>query len=266
MATSFSAGDVLEHVSLNNMIIAANGDGVLEDPGTTSLAVVAQSPTTMGVQASIGKSRIDGTIYSESSAVNKTIEASHATLYRKDLISYDPTTSNPVVTKGVNAAGGASTPAYPPDIPAGDILLAIVKVDAAATVIVTADITDSRIFVEPGWTYSGTGVYDGDMPLSFTDLNLSSVVGSNRAIVLLKVTSPDSSDRTFAFRPNGDTDQYWRNIGASSYPTPSNFSVGNNMATLVIVQTDGSGIIEWRGTTAVNATITVMSYCKLTSA
>ena len=146
MAISFSPGNPLEHVELNNMVLGAKGWGVLEDPDSTSLSVIARSPAIMGVRVSIGKCRIADAIESEAGTTDLTIEAAHATLYRKDLITYDASANTPAVVKGNDHAGGTGDPIYPPDLPAGDILLAIVDVDAAATTIVTADIHDTRIF------------------------------------------------------------------------------------------------------------------------
>ena len=148
MALKFASGDVLEHPQLNNMILGAKGWGVLEDPDSTSLAVIARSPAIMGVRVSIGKCRIADAIESEAGTTDLTIEASHATLYRKDLITYDASANIPAVVKGNDHAGGTGDPIYPPDIPTGDVLLAIVDVDAAATTIVTADIHDTRIFTK----------------------------------------------------------------------------------------------------------------------
>jgi len=145
MALSYSAGDVLEHCQLNNMIRAANGDGVLSDPDSTSLEVTALS-TSMMVRVLAGKCRIGDEIESKSGTTDLTIEASHATLYRKDLITYDASANTPAGIKGTDHAGGISDPIYPPDIPAGDILLAIVEVNPTVTTIIPADLSDARIF------------------------------------------------------------------------------------------------------------------------
>lgn len=144
----------MEHVELNNVLMAAKGWGVMTDPDATSLSVSERATPVMGVTVAEGHCSIDGTEYDEGSSVDLTIEAAHATLHRKDLITYDPTTGNPVVTKGTDHAGGTGDPIYPPNIPAGDILLAIVAVDAAVTTIVDADITDARAFVEEAYVYS----------------------------------------------------------------------------------------------------------------
>lgn len=165
MVLSFAAGSVLEHVELDNIVCAAGGDGVIADPGT-SLAVTERATPIMGVQVASGYCVVSLTLHDRSSAYNLSIDASHATLYRKDLITYDPTTGVPVVTKGTNHAGGAADPIYPPDIPTGDILLAIVNVDAAATIIEDSDIDDMRIFVVlDQWDIIGvSGLLDSDLP------------------------------------------------------------------------------------------------------
>ena len=144
MVMDFTAGDVLEQVDLNNMLAAINGNGV-----SSGLLVYAQTPVAMGITVHTGSCYIGNTEYTEGSTTDLTIEASHATLYRKDLITYDTSTSNPVVTKGTNHAGGDSDPIYPPSIPSGDILLAIIDVDPAVTTIVSADVHDKRIVI-PG--------------------------------------------------------------------------------------------------------------------
>ena len=260
MAIQFASGDVLEHPQLNNMVRALNGDGVLSDPGSTSLEVIARSPAIMGVRASIGKCKIDTTIETEAGTNDLTIEASHATLERKDLITYDASANTPAVVKGTNRAGTDADPTYPPDIPAGDILLAIVKVDAAATTIPSGDITDCRIMVDPGYKYSGSSAYSGNAPITWTDLDMSSVVGSVRALVLFKLTNNSTtSTRTYSFRPNGDTDEYY-NV---TYPTPTNFKLFEEMSTLVTIQTDASGVIEWKASGANDTDIVVLSFKRL---
>lgn len=152
MALKFASGDVLEHPQLNNMILAMNNDGVLDGLAVSQRGAGAN----MSVDVASGNCYIDDTKYTEASTVNLVIEAAHATLYRKDLITYDPTTSNPVVTKGTDHAGGTGDPIYPPDIPAGDILLAIVDVDANVSSIVNADIHDGRAIVKFLYTYSSS--------------------------------------------------------------------------------------------------------------
>lgn len=263
MTLTFESGKVLEHPVLNNMVRAMNGDGVLSDPDATSLEVIARSTPIMGVQVRIGNCRIADTIESEAAATNLTIEAAHATDERKDLITYDATANTPAIIKGTDHAGTAADPTYPPDIPDGDILLGIVKVDAATTTIVTDNITDGRIIVGQIRMYSGASAFSGNSPTSWTDLDLSSIVGSNRAEVMLKVkntqTAPGSMN--YAFRPNGDSDEYY--YRAAGELSPSNFIIGDEKATLTTVLTDSSGIIEWMTYQVTPTTIYVMSYVQI---
>lgn len=94
------------------------------------------------------------------------------------------------------------------------------------------------------WHHDGTQVFDTDAPTSFTDLDLSSYCGSNRALVLLKIKNADASvSTTFWFRTNGDTE----NVAATS-----TFAGGSTIAAIntgniayVILETDASGIVEW---------------------
>lgn len=104
----------------------------------------------MSVDVALGRAYVGATVYSETGTTNLPIDAAHSTLYRKDLITYDPTTSNPVVTKGSNHAGGTADPIYPPNIPAGDILLAIVDVDTGVGAITDSDIHDCRVDLGAG--------------------------------------------------------------------------------------------------------------------
>jgi len=148
------------------------------------------------VDVASGNAYISSTKYTESSTVNLSIAAAHATLYRKDLVTYDPTTSNPVITQGSNHAGGDSDPIYPPDIPSGDILLAIVNVDAAATSITNSDIDDKRIVI----TSIESKAYASDTLLASDDAEEST---SSETYVKLKeftITQPGLWDSTLRIK------------------------------------------------------------------
>jgi len=147
MAMDFESADVLEHVDLNNLVNAMNGNGVYAYPDSTSFEVTEKSSPDMGVTIKAGRGFIDDVKLNSAAPADRTIEASHATLNRKDLITYAAASPYMYVTKGTDHAGGDADPIYPPDIPANHILLAIVDVDAAATTINTADIHDKRIMI-----------------------------------------------------------------------------------------------------------------------
>lgn len=109
------------------------------------------------------------------------------------------------------------------------------------------------------WKHSGAQVFSGIAPTSWTDLDLSSYVGSNRALVLIKVKGASGSS-THIFRPNGDTDEYWRcsdlsDMGAQGHKGEC------AEAGLVVVETDATGIVEWRGQ-GTNVTLTLLGYVK----
>jgi len=131
--------EVFEHVMMNAVIAGCAGDGVLDG------LVVSENGAgaSMHVDVSTGNCIVGGTKYTEVAITeNLVIAAAHATLARKDIIIYDTSASIPAVITGT-----AATTPQPPDIPAGDILLAIVDVAATVTQILNADITDGIVIV-----------------------------------------------------------------------------------------------------------------------
>lgn len=169
MTLTFASGNVLEHPALNNMVRVLNGDGVISGFAVTQKGTGAN----MSVDVALGSALMGGLSESESGTTNVVIAAAHATLERKDLITYDKSADTPAVIKGTDHAGTSADPTYPPDIPADDILLAIVKVDAAATIIENGDITDGRIIRPLNHIYTTTASDDlresDDTEDTFTD-------------------------------------------------------------------------------------------------
>ena len=147
MGMEFANGDKIYHVELNTIIDAQNENGVLE-----GLEITAQSTPSMTLDVGTGQCVVNIELYEEASATTVTVGTSHATLPRIDLVRYDTSLRMILVTAGTAAA----TP-VPPNIPTGDILLAIVNVPAAATVIVAGNIIDERIIITPlKLTYSAS--------------------------------------------------------------------------------------------------------------
>jgi len=132
MVLEMDYNQVLEHVQINNIVLAAAGDGVI-----SGLDVTEKGTPDMSVDVAAGSCMVGGTKYTESGTVNLAIAAAHATLARKDIVIYDVGTTNPLIVTGTPA-----TPPIPPDITAGDILLAIVDVAATDTTITNSEITD----------------------------------------------------------------------------------------------------------------------------
>ena len=98
-----------------------------------------------------------------------------------------------------------------------------------------------------------TQVFNGTAPTTFTDLDLSAVVGSNRALVLLKLFNSEASGKETGFRRNGETELVNKfggeSVAAVTLPATS-FG-------LVLVYTDDAGIIEWARTSGATAGTTV---------
>lgn len=137
MAMDFDYNQVLEHVDLNGMVAGSVDDGVLD-----GLEVGEDSPVGMDVDISAGSCYVGNVKYTESGITNLSITSAHASYARKDIVVYDTSAGNPVVV-----AGTAAAVPEPPDIPTGNIILALVGVPAAASSISTTDITDKRIII-----------------------------------------------------------------------------------------------------------------------
>ena len=97
-------------------------------------------------------------------------------------------------------------------------------------------------------------------PTSWTDLDLSAIVGSNVALVMLKVSQSSTASCTMAFRKNGDTEEHFPgadlNMGAGAA------DVKQSAFAIIMVITDSSGIIEWRAQSGATSTVDVIAYVK----
>lgn len=111
------------------------------------------------------------------------------------------------------------------------------------------------------FTVSGAEVFNGLSPTSWTTLDLSGIVGSNSALVLLKISAASDMDAV-AVRTNEDTSEYWNaTADASAY----GMALGHHdsVAVLVLmVVTDTNGVIEWKTEKSSTATINIISYIK----
>lgn len=97
-------------------------------------------------------------------------------------------------------------------------------------------------------TVAETEVFSGTSPTSWTDLNLSGVVGANAALVILKEFG-SGYGQPCGFRRNGDTDD-------ASLGQALNWKVH-------IVPTDANGIVEWKtGSAVAGWTVDVIAYIK----
>jgi len=164
---SYAYNDPLHHVIGNALNDGCKNWGVISGLAVSEKAAGAN----MSVDVALGVCFVDGTEYTESSVTNVVITAADGTNPRKDLIIYDTSGGTPAVVTGTPAAT-----AIPPDITAGDILLAVVDVPANDTTITNDQIHDGRVFVQGVLSVAqgGTGVTGSG---SVADVNADKVDG-----------------------------------------------------------------------------------------
>ena len=110
-----------------------------------------------------------------------------------------------------------------------------------------------------------TEVFNGSIPSTWTDLDLSNVVGQKKAMVLLRVDLTnwqDDEQNMLIVRPDGDTnDYYYTSSGGSSSAVQSSLNVLNLTAQsgTIMVTTNNDGVIEiispnsnYNGTISIN--------------
>jgi len=109
---------------------------------------------------------------------------------------------------------------------------------------------------------SGAQAFSGLSPTSWTDLDLSSIVGSNSAMVILRFHS-GADINAIAVRKNGDTNDYYC---ASADANAYGCALGHHDSTadlVLICVTDTAGIIEWICESGVSpTTVDVIAYIK----
>ena len=137
-------------------------NGVIEGLAVTERGTGANQ----SVDVAAGSCVVDGVEYTETSTVNVALDAADATYARWDLVTYDTSAGNPSKVTGTPNA----VPTIP-DIPSGDIVLALVLRAANDNVVSDAEITDKRVFVlrtEIAITVSDTLIHSNDTERSST--------------------------------------------------------------------------------------------------
>jgi len=107
------------------------------------------------------------------------------------------------------------------------------------------------------FTYCGQTVFSDACPSTWTDLDLSSYVGSRRALVFLKVKNAAGSAKKYRFRPNGDTGDYSYGYDRSHC---SACTIDPGEYGTVWVMTDASGIIEWMSGVSESTSLVLLAY------
>ena len=129
-----------EHTDIAALIAGVNGDGVVAGLGVSESAAPA-----MTVLVAAGSCEVGDVRYTEGAGQNLNISNGDATHPRKDIVVYDTSADNPAVVAGTPAAAPV-----PPDIPSGDIYLALVHVAANETTSIgNNDIDEGRVYVTP---------------------------------------------------------------------------------------------------------------------
>jgi len=109
---------------------------------------------------------------------------------------------------------------------------------------------------------SGAQAFSGSSPTSWTDLDLSSIVGASQALVMLQFKAGNDMN-ALAVRTNGDTEEYYHtssDASAQGLQLAHHDSV--NVLSLMVV-TDSAGVIEWRTeTSSGSAVVNVVMYIK----
>jgi len=107
-------------------------------------------------------------------------------------------------------------------------------------------------------TYDGSQVFSGGSPTSWTDLDLSSYVGSNRALVYLRVDISSGIASWYKFRTNGLARDIADSTSNMSACCASQISSGNS--DYFLVETDDSGIVEWYSGSSQTTSINIIAY------
>lgn len=189
MSLAFSAGEIVLHQKVNALVEALGGIHTLTGMQVTEKGAGAN----MSVDVSAGHCISGGTFEDETATVNKAISNGDATNDRYDLITYDISGNDILVVEGTASA----TPNPPAKNASGDVLLAIVLVQAAEeTSITNADIYDLRVprnYLEiyaSGPTISLIGAEDSDPVLAFKEYQ-SSALWTRFSIGLKTATDND---------------------------------------------------------------------------
>lgn len=93
----------------------------------------------------------------------------------------------------------------------------------------------------------GTIVHNAAAPLTYTDLDLSTVVGANKATVMLRLKNTSGGSVTLNVREDGDTDE--GGYGGTAAIGSSSQKLSNTYTVRYAVTTSPAGIIEWKSDT-----------------
>lgn len=90
---------------------------------------------------------------------------------------------------------------------------------------------------------------------TWTDIDLSAVVGAKQVLAILKVIA--TAGQWGAMRQNGDTDSHESGDGENN---AGGIAYGGTHASIIIVATDGNGVIEYYHSAATNLKVELIGW------
>lgn len=149
-----------------------------------------------------------------------------------------------------------------PTLPTGTIATTQSASDNSTKVATTAYVDTAISATSKVNMSTSTAFSTANAPTSWTDLNLSSIIGTAARIVMLQVNNENSgSDIIYSFRTNGETRDF---TNTTTYSTSnlgvSSVHVNTDKSAIVMVKTDSSGIVEWICNNTYSTSIKVLAY------
>ena len=239
--TAFSNGEQLTADKLNDLVDLATFDQSATDSASTTVNTSGQI-----VVADSGVSTAK--IAADAVTTAKILNANVTKAKIEDVADYK--------VLG-NVSGAAAAPAEV------DVLDEDDMVSDSATALATQQSIKAYVD-EYAMKYSGatgTGLQVSGAS-TYRDLDLSSVVGANRALVIMELEGSDTGGDIF-FRTKGST---VKPAGLSTYPgwgASGGYVKGLNDGFTCVVTTNENGVLEYTGGTATGISYVVQAYQKL---
>lgn len=149
-----------------------------------------------------------------------------------------------------------------PTLPTGTIAVTQSAGNNSTKVATTAYV-DAAVNAFTSATFPNSTAFSGTSPTSYTDLDLSSIIGTTSRVVFLKVTCGTTSV-AFHFRKNGEAGT--GAVGDNSAGTNRTSLLTSGQVAYVTVVTDSSGVVEWytsqtsAGAASTTSVVTVEAY------
>ena len=145
-----------------------------------------------------------------------------------------------------------------------DVIDSDTMTGASATTLATSESIKAYVDAKAGLNYSGSSAtvsHPGN--LTFTDIDLSSIVGPSRAMVLLEVIGTSGAASYTFFRTKGSSVVPFSGSVLEAGWGASGLTTDINKGGTVILTTDASGVIQVSCSVANNFSYTVQGYQQL---